>query len=127
MISTVLIVEDETILAITLKQIFQSLGIHVVGMAASYSDAVSKTLDLHPDLIVMDINLASDETGVDAAETIRNFSVSPIVFQSSTLEPDLISRAENCSNSTFLRKTTSRSDWSWALQYFDAQPVAMVA
>lgn len=127
MISTVLIVEDEKILAITLKSIFQSFGIHVVGMADSYADAVSKTKLLHPDMIVMDINLTSNETGVDAAETIRSFSASPIVFQTSTHETDLLRRARSCTHSTLLSKTVSKADWSWALHYFDPQPVAMVA
>lgn len=115
MLSTVLIVEDETILAIALKSLFQSIGYQVIGTASTSHDAVAKTHKYHPDLIVMDINLADEKTGLDAAEEIRQFSQSPIVFQTATLESNLLSRAKNFNHSTVLTKTLSQMDWVEAI------------
>lgn len=115
MLSTVLIVEDETILAVALKSMLQSFGLNVIGTARTSEDAVAKTLSFHPDLIVMDINLADEKTGLDAAEEIRCFSNTPIVFQSATQEENLISRARKLEHSTLLPKTLSPLDWMNAI------------
>lgn len=126
MISTVLIVEDETILAIALRAMLQSFGFQVVATVRTSSEAISKTQSCKPDLIVMDINLADDATGLDAAEEIRNFSNSPIVFQSSTQEAEILQRVHSVKHSTFLPKTLSKMDWMDAISPFayDHRPAA---
>lgn len=121
MISTVLIVEDEPILAIALKSLLQSIGYQVIGTARTSKDAVAKTYLYHPDLIVMDINLADEKTGLDAAEEIREFSQSPIVFQTASQEISLLSRAKNFGHSTVLSKTLSQMDWMEAIFPFQNQ------
>ena len=125
--STILIVEDETLLAMTLRNIFQSLGFEVVGLATSYESAVNLALFMHPDLIVMDIELATEKTGVEAAQTIRSFSASPIIFHSSSTQTPVIEEAKSQSNSCFLPKTVSRSDWYSTLNYYLNPPIPQVA
>lgn len=121
MISTVLIVEDETILSIALQSMMQSFGLRVVGTARTCKDAIEKTHCYNPDLIVMDINLADEKTGVEAAEEIRHFSQSPIVFQSASQETDLLQKARSVEHSTFLPKTLSKLDWMDAISPFQYQ------
>lgn len=126
MISTVLIVEDETILAIALRSMLQSFGFQVVATARTCTEAISQTQACHPDLIVMDINLADDATGLDAAEEIRHFSNIPIVFQSATQEEEILQRVHTVTHSTFLPKTLSKIDWIDAISPFayDHRPAA---
>lgn len=125
--STILLVEDECLLALSLRNLFESLGFEVLGSATTYESAVSLALFLNPDLVVMDIELASQKTGVDAAQTIRSFSDSPIVFHSASTEPYLMESAKTIRNSYFLPKTVSRSDWDSTLSYYMNPAISQVA
>lgn len=76
----VLIVEDESIIAWDLKKTLERMDGEVVGIAPSADAAVEKARSDDPDLILMDITLRGDRTGVDAAMAIRGFSDVPIVY-----------------------------------------------
>ena len=66
-----LVVEDESIVALDLKSSLTMLGYQVVGTAASGEDAIARAESAHPDLVLMDINLQGEMDGVEAANTIR--------------------------------------------------------
>ena len=76
----VLIVEDEMIVAWDLKQTFERLGNEVLPIAAGAEQAAELTRTGAPDLILMDITLKGDKTGIDAAMEIRQFSQVPIIY-----------------------------------------------
>jgi len=127
MISTVLIVEDERLLAMALRSTFVSLGIQVLDTVSTYEEAVSKTNQLHPDLIIMDIHLESEKNGVQAAEAIRRFSHAPIVFQSNCADEEWVEKAHQLPSSLFLGKTNSKSEWNSALSLLSYNAIPMVA
>ena len=76
----VLIVEDEVIIAWDLKRTIEKLEGGVVDIAASADKAVEHARVHAPDLILMDIGLKGQRTGIDAAVEIRSFSKAPIIF-----------------------------------------------
>jgi len=76
----ILIVEDEAIIALNLKRTLESMGHQVLPVAVSMERAVENTRGGKPDLILMDILLKGDGTGIDAAYEIRRFSKVPIMF-----------------------------------------------
>ena len=127
MISTVLIVEDERLLARALRSTFVSLGIQVLDTVSTFEEAVSKTNQLHPDMIVMDIQIDGEKNGVEAAEAIRHFSHTPIVFQSNCSEVEWVEKAHKLPRSLFLGKTISKSDWNYAINQFSYSSMPMVA
>ena len=63
----ILVVEDEILIALELESLLQDAGHQVVGIAASYREAVSMSADLAPDLAFVDIHLTDGPTGVDVA------------------------------------------------------------
>jgi two-component system cell cycle sensor histidine kinase/response regulator CckA len=65
--TTVLIVEDEKIIARGIDKQLRGLGYTVVGSLSTGQEAVQKTAALHPDLILMDIALGAGMDGVEAA------------------------------------------------------------
>jgi CheY-like chemotaxis protein len=67
---SILIVEDEQIAAIDLKETLTSLGYRVTGIASSGERAVAMAEADTPDLILMDIHLAGRLSGIEAAEQI---------------------------------------------------------
>ncbi len=78
--SRVLIIEDESIIALDLESIVKNLGHEVVGIAATRDDAVRKALTHKPGLVLADIRLADGSSGIDAvSEILRSFDV-PVIF-----------------------------------------------
>ncbi|MDR3527816.1 MAG: response regulator [Rhizomicrobium sp.] len=78
--SRVLIIEDETIIALDLENLVVETGHHVVGIATTRDEAVRMALECKPDLILTDIQLADDSSGIDAAAAIlREFDI-PVIF-----------------------------------------------
>src|ERR1051326_9136098 len=76
----VLIVEDETIVALDLSERLRSLGYDVVGAAGTAAEAIDAALTLRPDLILMDVHLRGEIDGVEAARTILSQMQVPIIF-----------------------------------------------
>lgn len=63
----ILIVEDEHLVALDMEAALTDAGFAVAGIAASAAEAVSLARSTSPDLVIMDIRLAGDGDGVDAA------------------------------------------------------------
>lgn len=78
--SRVLIIEDESVIALDLESIVKDLGHEVVGIAATRDDAVRKARALRPGLVLADIRLADGSSGIDAvADILSSFDV-PVIF-----------------------------------------------
>jgi len=79
----ILIVEDESILAIGMEYSLEGFGYTVSGIATSYESALLHTKENLPDLILMDIKLKGEKTGIDAARFIWKEYKIPIIFLTS--------------------------------------------
>ena len=76
----VLIIEDETFIAMDLESLVRNLGHNVIGVARTHSDAVALAKNKKPGLILADIQLADGSSGLDAVnELLKVFEV-PVVF-----------------------------------------------
>lgn len=76
----VLIVEDEMIIAWDLKHTLERLENEVLPIAAAAEKAIEQARTGSPDLILMDIALLGEKTGIDAAMEIRHFSQVPVFY-----------------------------------------------
>lgn len=76
----VLIIEDETFIAMDLESLVKNLGHNVIGVARTHADAVALAKNKKPGLILADIQLADGSSGLDAVnELLKVFEV-PVVF-----------------------------------------------
>jgi len=76
----VLIIEDEPIIAMDLETIVRDLGHTVSGVAVTRDEAVAQAHAQRPGLVLADIQLADDSSGIDAVKDIlAEFSV-PVIF-----------------------------------------------
>ncbi len=66
----ILVVEDEMIVAIDIKNRLIKLGYTVTAIAYSGEEAINKAAEDYPDLVLMDINLKGNIDGVEAATQI---------------------------------------------------------
>lgn len=76
----VLIIEDEPLIAVDLESIVSELGHDVVGISRTRSSAVAKAKSTQPNLILSDIKLADESSGIDAVNEIVQFRDVPTVF-----------------------------------------------
>ena len=77
---SVLIIEDEQIVASDIARIVEEMGHRVAGLASHQVEAVALAEQLKPGLVLADIRLEDDGDGIAAAQSIlESFSV-PIVF-----------------------------------------------
>jgi DNA-directed RNA polymerase specialized sigma24 family protein/CheY-like chemotaxis protein len=78
--SRVLIIEDETIIALDLENLVRETGHQAVGIATTCDEAIQLAKVSKPDLVLTDIQLADDSSGIDAAaEILREFDI-PVIF-----------------------------------------------
>ena len=76
----VLIIEDDTFIAMELETLVESLGHRVLGVARTHAEAVALTKKKRPGLILADIQLADGSSGLDAVnDLLRSFEV-PVIF-----------------------------------------------
>ncbi|HZT27724.1 MAG TPA: response regulator [Pseudolabrys sp.] len=76
----VLIIEDETFIALDLESLVESLGHRVLGVARTHKEAVDLARAKRPGIILADIQLADGSSGLDAVnELLTSFQV-PVVF-----------------------------------------------
>ncbi len=76
----VLIIEDETFIALDLEGLVESLGHRVTGIARTHKEAVAMAQKKRPGIILADIQLADGSSGLDAVnEMLRSFEV-PVIF-----------------------------------------------
>jgi DNA-directed RNA polymerase specialized sigma24 family protein len=76
----VLIIEDETFIALDLEGLVESLGHRVLGVARTHSEAVALAKAKRPGIILADIQLADGSSGLDAVnEMLRTVEV-PVIF-----------------------------------------------
>jgi two-component system, cell cycle sensor histidine kinase and response regulator CckA len=79
----ILIVEDEALVALDLRQALEEFGLEVVGMAASADDALAVVENAQPDLALMDINIRGTINGIQTARILHDPFGVPAVFLTS--------------------------------------------
>jgi diguanylate cyclase (GGDEF)-like protein/PAS domain S-box-containing protein len=89
----ILIVEDETIVALDIEQRLQAMGYTVLDMVVSGEQAIQKAESLRPDLILMDIKLKGNMDGIQAAEIIHKSSAIPVIFLTAFADGPTLKRA----------------------------------
>ena len=78
--SSILIIEDEPIIAMDLEAIVEDLGHHVIGVARARRQAVLLAAEWQPQLIMADIQLEDGSSGIEAVNEILGSASRPVVF-----------------------------------------------
>ena len=106
----ILVVEDEMIIAADLSMQLANIGYEVIGIQTRAEDAINNLKVNRPDLILMDINLAGDMDGIDAAKHIlENFSI-PVIFLTSNTDDATFQRAIETKPYAFIAKPFQIND-----------------
>lgn len=89
----ILVVEDEQIVAMELKETLKKLGYTVVGTANNGEDAIDRAGVLSPDLVLMDIHLKGEMDGIEAAGEIASRYDIPVIYLTAHSDFDTMGRA----------------------------------
>ena len=76
----ILVVEDDRIIARSLRLILEQLGYEVTALASTGQAAIREAEETKPDLILMDIVLDGEMDGIEAARVIRSHLSIPIIY-----------------------------------------------
>jgi 1,2-diacylglycerol 3-beta-glucosyltransferase len=78
-VKKILLVEDESAVALDIKHILESSGYEVPFVTSRGEDAVKEAVKLRPDLVLMDIALRGTMDGIEAASKIIILNI-PVVY-----------------------------------------------
>ncbi len=92
--TSVLVVEDESIVAKDIQNSLKKLGYAVPSVENTGEDAIDAAGQYKPDLILMDIMLKGDISGIDAAEQIRKRYQIPVIFLTAYADESTLSKAK---------------------------------
>src|SRR5688500_11862539 len=86
----VLVVEDESVVALDLENTLTTLGHRVVAIAAKGEHAVELARNSRPDIVLMDIRLAGAIDGVEAARSIQRERDTPVIYLTAHSDDEII-------------------------------------
>ena len=124
--SDVLIIEDEPMIAMDLETIVRDLGHDVAAVAVTRDEAIAAVRQRRPGLVLADIQLADDSSGIDAVKDIlAQFSV-PVIFI--TAFPERLLTGERPEPTYLITKPFQRATVKAAIAqalFFDAATVPL--
>ena len=106
----VLIVEDEALLALTLRMIVENNGYKVVGTAKNGEAAVEAAERWRPDIILMDIMLKGSMDGVETARTITGRLETMIIYLTGNTDKNTYKMAMQTAHAGYLKKPVEEQE-----------------
>jgi signal transduction histidine kinase len=107
---SILIVEDEGLIALEISTRLEELGYNVIGIAASASEAYCALDKRLPDIILMDIRINGSVDGIEAAEHIKEKYKIPVIYITAYASQETIERAKKTNPYGYLVKPIQERD-----------------
>lgn len=99
----ILLVEDDPFVAEDLKSKLEQLEYRVIGIAESYEQAVQLIEKEHPGLVLLDIELKGEQTGIDLGERLAKQGI-PFIYLTGLRDVNTYLKAKNSQPHRFLSK-----------------------
>ena len=106
----ILIVEDESIVALDMKKTLENFDFEVTDMAGNYNSALNSVRINKPDLIIMDINLENSKDGIETVKKIHKISKIPVIYITAYADDNTIIRAIETNPVSYLIKPFNRDE-----------------
>lgn len=104
-----MIVDDEPITRMDIKEMLEENGYYVIGEGKNSEEAIEKAYKLKPDLIIMDVKMPK-MNGIKASSVIRGFSDCAILLLTAYSHRELIEQAKQSDINTYLVKPIREHD-----------------
>lgn len=127
----ILVVEDERIIGINLKENLESLGYGVPTITDSGEQAIQKAAQLHPDLVLIDIQLKGDMDGIETAQQIWEYLQIPVIYLTGHADKSTVERAKVSAAFGYILKPVKKQELymaiETALQHYEREQLLRVA
>lgn len=90
----VLVVEDESIVSKDIQRSLERLGYEIAGAVSTGEKAIEVAEKERPDIILMDIMLKGEMSGIEAADTIKSKHHVPVVFLTAYADQTTLNNAK---------------------------------
>jgi diguanylate cyclase (GGDEF)-like protein len=114
--SSILVVDDEALVAFDIQTALASLGYHVPATAASAVEALEAVEAHRPNLVLMDVRLQGKSDGIATAEIVRRDYGIPVVFLTSYSDRATVARAKTVSPYGYLLKPFTEHELGAAIE-----------
>lgn len=89
----VLVVEDDFAVALDIKTRLEAMDFKVVDIARNFDQAIAQAAEFGPDVVLMDIHIEGEKTGIDAARIIWGKLGIPVIYLTGLSDADIIEQA----------------------------------
>jgi PAS domain S-box-containing protein len=107
---SILIVEDEAVVAEDLAKKVTALGYRILDIASTGAAALQISQAQPPDLILLDITLTGELDGIETATRLKEFSDIPLVFLTAHSDPETVKRATAAGSLGYILKPVREGD-----------------
>ncbi len=109
-------VEDDPVMAAMIRNFLRKAEYRIAGMVTTGEEAVKLAGGLKPDLMLMDVHLAGEMDGIEAAHLIWNQFHIPVVYLTSNADDETIYRAASSEAYGYLQKPVRENELSSTIQ-----------
>ncbi len=113
-IYSILIVEDEAITALDLKGNLEKSGYHITDIVDNAEDAIKSAKENPPNLVLLDINLKGEKSGISIAKEINLLSI-PIVYLTAQTDDATSNEAIETAPYAYITKPFNKRDLEYAI------------
>ena len=113
---SVLIVEDERVIAKDIQQTLQDMGYDAFAIASSAEEALARVTERCPDLVLMDIRIEGPHDGIEAAKLLGALHDVPVIFLSAHADEATLNEARKAAPYAFLAKPVKPADLRGAIE-----------
>ena len=92
--NNILVVEDESIVSKDIQQSLKKLGYNIVGAASTGEKAIEIANETKPDLVLMDIMLKGEMSGIETAEKIKETLSIPVIYLTAYADENTLAKAK---------------------------------
>jgi PAS domain S-box-containing protein len=101
---SILIVEDEGVVALSIQAALTKMGYKVVGIAVTGNEAIALATEHKPDVILMDIHIKGDIDGIQTTEKLHEITDIPVIFLTAYADDETVKRAIKTKSHSYLVK-----------------------
>ena len=113
---SVLVVEDERIVAMDLQQILTLLGYDAYAIASSANEAFARASEKRPDVVLMDIRIKGQLDGIRTAAILREKFDVPVIYLTAHADDATIARAKKTTPHGYLLKPVKSGELKSAVE-----------
>lgn len=113
---TVVIIEDEILVALMMEEALAEAGFRVTAVYRSGTAALEHLRRSAPDILLLDVFLQGELSGLDVARVVRSFWSGPILFHTSASEAGLCELMAAIPNAAVVFKPATRTELLRALR-----------